>query len=158
MTKLTVAALQLAFGDDAQANIRNVSDLVRQAAGKGAQVVLPPELFEGPYFCREEDEGLFANAQPTAEHPSVLALPELAASPAPRGDAPPRRKAPPTAGPPSVLAMQALASELGIWIPTSFFELDGPHHYNSLAMVGPDGKAGGASTTRHSPRGRAARA
>ena len=38
-------------------NIRNVSELVREAAGKGAQVVLPPELFEGPYFCRVEDEG-----------------------------------------------------------------------------------------------------
>ena len=30
---------------------------------KGAQVVLPPELFEGPYFCRIEDEGLFADAR-----------------------------------------------------------------------------------------------
>ena len=38
-------------------NIANVSALVREAAGKGAKVVLPPELFEGPYFCRTEDEG-----------------------------------------------------------------------------------------------------
>src|SRR4028118_270289 len=122
MTKLTVAALQLAFGDDAQANIRNVSDLVRQAAGKGAQVVLPPELFEGPYFCREEDESLFATARPTAEHPSVL-------------------------------AMQALAEELGIWIPTSFFEAEGPHHYNSLAMIGPDGTIAGVYRKSHIPDG-----
>ena len=33
--------------------------------------------------------------------------------------------------------MQKLAEELKIWIPTSFFELEGPHHYNSLAMIGP---------------------
>ena len=91
MTKLTVAALQLAFTDDTDANIRAVSELVREAAGKGAEVVLPPELFEGPYFCRVEDESLFATARPTAEHPSVL-------------------------------AMQKLAAELKIWIPTSFFE------------------------------------
>ena len=52
MTKLTVAALQLAFTDDSAANIGAVSELVREAASKGAQVVLPPELFEGPYFCR----------------------------------------------------------------------------------------------------------
>ena len=39
------------------------SDLVREAAGKGAQVVLPPELFEGPYFCRVEDEDEFADAR-----------------------------------------------------------------------------------------------
>ena len=55
MSKLTVAALQLAFSEDTDTNIRAVSELVREAAGKGAEVVLPPELFEGPYFCRVED-------------------------------------------------------------------------------------------------------
>ncbi len=122
MTKLTVAALQLAFGEDTQENIRNVSELVREAHSRGAQVVLPPELFEGPYFCREEDESLFANARPVSEHPSVV-------------------------------AMQELAAELGIWIPTSFFEADGPHHYNSLAMVGPDGKVAGVYRKSHIPDG-----
>ena len=122
MTKLTVAALQLAFTDDTDANIRAVSELVREAAGKGAEVVLPPELFEGPYFCRVEDESLFATARQTAEHPSVL-------------------------------AMQQLAEDLKIWIPTSFFELDGPHHYNSLAMVGPDGKVAGVYRKSHIPDG-----
>jgi N-carbamoylputrescine amidase len=85
-------------------------------------VVLPPELFAGPYFCRVEDEGLFATAKPTAEHPSVL-------------------------------AMQQLAAELNIWIPTSFFEADGPHHYNSLAMVGPDGRVAGVYRKSHIPDG-----
>ncbi len=120
--KITVAALQLAFGDDIDENIGNVTELVREAVGKGAQVVLPPELFEGPYFCRVEDEGLFATAKPTAEHPSVL-------------------------------AMQKLANELGIWIPTSFFEADGPHYYNSLAMIGPDGKVDGIYRKTHIPDG-----
>ncbi|MBA2635380.1 MAG: N-carbamoylputrescine amidase, partial [Sphingomonas sp.] len=120
MTKLTVAALQLAFGEDTDANIGAVSDLVREAHSKGAQVVLPPELFEGPYFCRTEDETVFANARPVTEHPSVL-------------------------------AMQALAAELRISIPTSFFEADGPHHYNSLAMVGPDGKVAGVYRKSHIP-------
>src|ERR1700749_4429916 len=78
MTQLTVAALQLAFTDDTSTNIRAVSDLVREAASRGAEVVLPPELFEGPYFCRVEDESLFATARPTAEHPSVLAMQDLA--------------------------------------------------------------------------------
>ncbi len=71
MTKLTVAALQLAFTEDTVANIKAVADLVREAASKGAEVVLPPELFAGPYFCRVEDEALFAIARRTAEHPSV---------------------------------------------------------------------------------------
>jgi N-carbamoylputrescine amidase len=122
MSKITVAALQLALGGDTAQNIAAVSDLVREAAGKGAQVVLPPELFEGPYFCRVEDESLFANARPSGEHPSVL-------------------------------AMQELAKELGIWIPTSFFEADGPHHYNSLAMIGPDGKVAGVYRKSHIPDG-----
>ncbi len=119
---ITVAALQLAFGDDIDANIKNVSDLVREAKGKGAQVVLPPELFEGPYFCRVEDESLFATAKPVGEHPAVL-------------------------------AMQKLADELDIWIPTSFFEADGQHHYNSLAMIGPDGKVAGVYRKSHIPDG-----
>ena len=120
--KITVAALQLAFGEDTAENIRNVSELVREAADKDAQVVLPPELFEGPYFCRVEDEGLFATAKPVAEHPSVK-------------------------------AMQLLAEELRIWIPTSFFEADGPHYYNSLAMIGPDGKIEGVYRKSHIPDG-----
>lgn len=122
MTQISVAALQLAFSDDTQDNIARVSDFVRRAAAKGAQVILPPELFESEYFCRVEDEGLFATAKPTAEHPAVL-------------------------------AMQALAADLKVWIPTSFFEADGPHHYNSLAMVGPDGKVMGVYRKSHIPDG-----
>jgi N-carbamoylputrescine amidase len=122
MSQITVAALQLGFSDNISANIANVTRLVREAAAKGAQVILPPELFEGEYFCRVEDEGLFANAKPTAEHPSVV-------------------------------AMQALAAELQVWIPTSFFEADGPHHYNSLAMLNPDGKIAGVYRKSHIPDG-----
>jgi N-carbamoylputrescine amidase len=122
MTEITVAALQLAFTDDMDANIAHVSDLVREAAAKGAQVILPPELFEGEYFCRVEDEGLFAKAKPTAEHQAVL-------------------------------AMQKLAAELKVHIPTSFFEADGPHHYNSLAMIGPDGQVMGVYRKSHIPDG-----
>jgi len=122
MSEVTVAALQLAFSDDLEANIAHVSALVREAAGRGAQVVLPPELFEGEYFCRVEDEGLFVNAKPASEHRAVL-------------------------------AMQALAAELRVHIPTSFFEADGPHYYNSLAMIGPDGKVAGIYRKSHIPDG-----
>ncbi|MEP3422924.1 MAG: N-carbamoylputrescine amidase [Erythrobacter sp.] len=123
MTKLTVAALQLALGHaDEMANIAAVSDLVEEAAARGAKIVLPPELFSGPYFCREEDEALFALARPTFEHPSVI-------------------------------AMQALAERLKITIPTSFFERDGHHYYNTLAMVGPDGSVMGTYRKSHIPDG-----
>ncbi|TVV75766.1 N-carbamoylputrescine amidase [Sphingomonas solaris] len=122
MTEITVAAMQLAFSDDVHENIAHVVELVREAAGRGAQVVLPPELFEGHYFCQTQDEARFAQALPTDRHPAVL-------------------------------AMQKLAAELKITIPTSFFEADGPHHYNSLAMIDPDGKVSGVYRKTHIPDG-----
>ena len=122
MTEITVAALQLAFTPDIDANIAGVSRLVHEAAAQGARVILPPELFESEYFCRVEDESLFANAAPVAEHKAVL-------------------------------AMQALAEALKVTIPTSFFEADGPHYYNSLAMIGPDGEIQGVYRKSHIPDG-----
>jgi N-carbamoylputrescine amidase len=120
---LTVAALQLALGSHDEAeNIAAVSALVEQAAAGGAQVILPPELFSGPYFCCEEDEALFALARPTVEHPSVV-------------------------------AMQALARGLQVAIPTSFFERDGHHYYNTLAMIGADGEIIGTYRKSHIPDG-----
>ena len=123
MTAITVAALQLALGSEDEAtNIAAVAALVEEAAAKGAQLILPPELFSGPYFCREEDEALFALARPTTEHPSVI-------------------------------AMQALAARLKVTIPTSFFERDGHHYYNTLAMIGPDGQIMGTYRKSHIPDG-----
>lgn len=122
MTNITVAALQLSLNASEAENIEAVTDLVAHAADKGAQIVLPPELFEGPYFCRIEDEALFATARPVMEHPSVR-------------------------------AMARLARTLGVAIPTSFFERDGPHHYNSLAMIDPDGEIMGVYRKSHIPDG-----
>jgi N-carbamoylputrescine amidase len=120
---LAVAALQLPLGsEDEQANIAAVGALVEQAAGQGAQVVLPPELFSGPYFCTVEDEALFALARPVAEHPSVL-------------------------------AMQRLAKGLDLAIPTSVFERDGPHYYNTLVMIAPGGEIMGTYRKSHIPDG-----
>src|SRR5205823_5496031 len=38
---------------------------------EGAQVIITPELFEGPYFCRVEEESYFAWAKPFAGHPTI---------------------------------------------------------------------------------------
>ena len=40
----------------------------------GAQVILPSELFQGPYFCVTQEERWFATAHPWREHPCVAAL------------------------------------------------------------------------------------
>src|SRR5215207_882811 len=122
MTSLTVAALQLAFTDSIDENIAAVSELVREAAGKGARLILPPELFEGHYFCRTQDEAHFARAVPVDRHPTVT-------------------------------AMRALAAELEVYIPTSFFEAEGHHHYNSLAMIDDKGAVMGVYRKSHIPDG-----
>ena len=119
---ITIAALQLPLPGPLAANIAAVSALVEEAADRGAQIILPPELFEGSYFCGIEDEALFSAAYPIAEHPSVI-------------------------------AMQALATKRKVAIPTSFFERDGPHHYNTLAMIGPDGAIMGSYRKSHIPDG-----
>lgn len=123
MTTLTIAALQLPLGSSDEAeNIAAVAALVEQAASAGAQVILPPELFSGPYFCKVEDEALFALARPAAQHPSVK-------------------------------AMQKLAAALKVAIPTSFFERDGQHYYNTLAWIDPDGGIQGTYRKSHIPDG-----
>ena len=59
----------------------------------------------------------------------------------------------PTAEHPSVIAMRKLAKGLGVAIPTSFFERDGHHYYNTLAMIGPDGEIMGTYRKSHIPDG-----
>ncbi len=75
---ITLAVLQTALSDDMDANISRVSGLVREAAGKGAQVILPSELFSGWYFCKTQDERHFATAYPWKTHPVVTAMAKLA--------------------------------------------------------------------------------
>lgn len=53
--QVSVAALQMSCGWDVAANIAKGEKLVREAAARGAQVILLPELFEAPYFCIEQD-------------------------------------------------------------------------------------------------------
>ena len=75
---MKVAALQTALTDNVEANVRRITELVREAAGKGAQVILPSELFEGAYFCQTQKEEDFARARAAAEHPTLVHFQELA--------------------------------------------------------------------------------
>ena len=54
---------------------------------------------------------------------------------------------------PCVLALSALAKELGIVIPISFFEKDGPHYFNSVALADADGTILGIYRKSHIPDG-----
>jgi N-carbamoylputrescine amidase len=76
---LTVAAIQSALTDEREANLKRIAGWVREAAATGAQVILPSELFEGHYFCREEREEWFARAYPVQDHPTLIYFQTLAA-------------------------------------------------------------------------------
>ncbi|GAB5456324.1 MAG: N-carbamoylputrescine amidase [Henriciella sp.] len=54
---------------------------------------------------------------------------------------------------PAVLAMQKLAAELGIVIPVSIFEKDGPEYFNSVVVIDADGAALGIYRKSHIPDG-----
>lgn len=71
MTELSVAALQMAMGDELAANAATAERLVREAAEQGARIILIPELFEGPYFCKDQLPEHLDRALPLAGHPTV---------------------------------------------------------------------------------------
>lgn len=119
---ITVAALQAAFSNDIQANHNKIEHLAGKAAQQGASLILAPELFSGPYFCKTQDEANFESAYPWAEHPTVIHF-------------------------------QKVCKELGVTMPISVFEKQGPHYYNSLVWIDPDGEPIGLYRKSHIPDG-----
>ena len=75
---ISVAALQTSYGMNMADNIARTIALVRDAAARGAKVILPSELFQGPYFCVSQEEHWFATAYPWREHPAVIAMADVA--------------------------------------------------------------------------------
>jgi N-carbamoylputrescine amidase len=68
---VTLAAVQMACGWDGAANIAKAEQLVREAAARGAQIILLPELFETPYFCIEQDARHLKLARTVEDNPAV---------------------------------------------------------------------------------------
>jgi N-carbamoylputrescine amidase len=120
--KVTVAATQFACAPDRQANIDKAERMVRQAAAAGANIVLLPELFETPYFCKDQRAHLFALARGLDDHPMLA-------------------------------RMAALARELGVVLPVSFFERANNAYYNSVLVIDADGRRLGLYRKSHIPDG-----
>ncbi|MGO9987170.1 MAG: N-carbamoylputrescine amidase [Steroidobacteraceae bacterium] len=78
MSTVTVAATQMACSWDRDANMARAEKLIREAARRGANVVLIQELFETPYFCKDHDSRHFDLAKPLEEHPAVERFAALA--------------------------------------------------------------------------------
>ncbi len=71
MRNVTLAATQMACSDIVSENVERGEKLVRDAAAKGANVILLQELFEGYYFCQDELPEFYARALPAKEHPTI---------------------------------------------------------------------------------------
>jgi N-carbamoylputrescine amidase len=61
---MRVGLVQGAMGADPEKNVKRYLALTEEAARKGAQVIVLPELFRSPYFCQTEDDAHFALAEP----------------------------------------------------------------------------------------------
>ena len=79
MRKITVSAIQMSVPDTPEKSIRKAEELVREAAAKGANVILLPELFENWYFCQERRYDSYRLAMPVEENPAVQHFRKVAA-------------------------------------------------------------------------------
>jgi len=122
MRQVTLAATQMACGEDSEKNVDRAEGLVRAAHAKGANVILVQELFETPYFCKDQLARHFSLAQPFEGNPLIKRF-------------------------------SALARELGVVLPISFFERANTAHFNSLAMIDADGSVLGLYRKSHIPDG-----
>ncbi len=75
--KTNVALVQMRCGIDPAANLEKAISFIRDAAGKGAEIVCLPELFRSQYFCQTEDHANFALAE-EVPGPTTARLEEVA--------------------------------------------------------------------------------
>ena len=120
MRQVTVAAVQMKCTTVVSENIKKADDMVREAAKKGAQIILLPELFERQYFCQERKYEYYDFAKTIEENDAVNHF-------------------------------KALAKELSVVIPVSFYEKQGNVLYNSVAVIDADGTVLGVYRKTHIP-------
>jgi len=72
-SKFKIGLVQTKCSTDSDANLQRAITGIREAAGKGAEIICLQELFRSQYFCREENATLFSLAE-TIPGPSTEAL------------------------------------------------------------------------------------
>ena len=78
MRKVTVAATQMIGGWNVEENIARGEKLVRDAAAKGAQIILLQELFERNYFCQKQKPEYLEFATPLENNQAVAHFTKIA--------------------------------------------------------------------------------
>ena len=76
--KIKVAATQMTCTWETEENITKATNLIKQAADKGANIILLQELFQTPYFCIQYDEDIFKLAQNFENNKILKQMSELA--------------------------------------------------------------------------------
>ncbi len=117
-----IAITQMECGWDSAANLDRAEELVREAAAKGANIILLQELFANVYFCPEQKKDYFTYAHAAEDHPFLGRF-------------------------------SALAKELGVVCPISFFEKNQNAYFNSVMMIDADGTPMGLYRKTHLPQG-----
>ncbi|WP_286818500.1 N-carbamoylputrescine amidase [Desulfobacter sp. UBA2225] len=122
MDKVNVAVTQMVCSKTYETNLNKAERVVRDAAARGANIILLQELFSGPYFCKVQDFAYFSLAQKAAESDLIKRF-------------------------------TALARELNVVLPISFFERANQAYFNSVAMIDADGTVRGIYRKTHIPQG-----
>lgn len=71
MRKVKVAAIQMSCTKNLDDNIKKAEGFVREAAEKGAQIILIQELFETLYFCQKQKPEFFSYATTLEENKAI---------------------------------------------------------------------------------------
>jgi N-carbamoylputrescine amidase len=121
--QVTVAATQMKASRDRQATLARADALVREAAARGAQIVLLQEMWETRFFAFNDwKPEHFALAAPADNHPALA-------------------------------HMAALAAELGVVLPVNFYERANNAYYNTVMVIDADGRMLGVYRKSHIPLG-----
>jgi len=121
--QVTVAATQMNGSRDRQATLARADALVREAAARGAQIVLLQEMWETRFFAFNDwKPEHFALAAPADNHPALA-------------------------------HMAALAAELGVVLPVNFYERANNAYYNTVMVIDADGRMLGVYRKSHIPLG-----
>lgn len=118
---ITLGLIQMAMAEHREENLAKASTMVADAARKGANVVVLPELFAGPYFCQYPKENAAFDRAEALPGPTTDALGALA------------------------------ANHKIVLIGGSIFENAHGRYYNTSCVFGPDGKLLGTYRKTHIP-------
>ena len=78
MVEVVVAVMQMSCVSESDRNVEKAEKLIREAAEKGAQIVLPQELFQALYFCQDQDIRHLGIAKPVDGNPLLERMSKLA--------------------------------------------------------------------------------